>query len=99
MKKKLFLIAITGMLFMLTACGNNTDTSQRTPNTSSKTVQDVLNEQMAQETAVQETMPQQERISEPEPVIEPATPLITEEIKPVENIVYNNIDIDLTQMS
>lgn len=99
MKKKLFLIAITVMLCILTACGNNTDTSQRTPSTNSKTVQDVLNEQMIQETAAPETPSQQERISEPEPIIEPAAPSITEEIKPVENIVYDNIDIDLTQMS
>ncbi len=100
MKKRIFIGILTGMVLMLTACGNVTDTSQRTPSTNSKTTQEVLDAQIA--AAQEKETPTQD-----------ITPTVTEEITPTETITptaqisptesvdtdYNNIDIDLTQMS
>ena len=100
MKKRMFIGILTGMVLMLTACGNATDTSQRTPNTSSKTTQEVLDAQIAaaqeKETPTQDITP---TVTEEITPTETITP--TAQISPAEsvNIDYNNIDVDLTQMS
>ena len=99
MKKRMFIGILTGMVLMLTACGNATDTSQRTPNTSSKTTQEVLDAQIAaaqeKETPTQDITP---TVTEEITPTETITP--TAQISPAESVVdYNNIDVDLTQMS
>ena len=99
MKKRMFIGILTGMILMLTACGNATDTSQRTPNTSSKTTQEVLDAQIAaaqeKETPTQDITP---TVTEEITPTETITP--TAQISPAESVVdYNNIDVDLTQMS
>ena len=98
MKKRMFIGILTGMVLMLTACGNATDTSQRTPNTNSKTTQEVLDTQIAaaqeKETPTQDITP---AVTEEITPTETITP--TNQISPAESVDYNNIDVDLTQMS
>ena len=99
MKKRMFIGILTGMVLMLSACGNATDTSQRTPNTSSKTTQEVLDAQIAaaqeKETPTQDITP---TVTEEITPTETITP--TAQISPAESVVdYNNIDVDLTQIS